>query len=63
MVVYKSRDASTDGSTVAKRSRFNNAAEYALMKLDDVVNWARAVCVCIHVHVHVIHILRVLCGQ
>ncbi|XP_011406778.1 PREDICTED: uncharacterized protein LOC100640811 [Amphimedon queenslandica] len=42
MVVYQSRDASTDGSSVAKRSRFDNAAEYAFMKLDDIVNWARA---------------------
>ena len=34
---------STGAAPVIPRSRFDNAAEFALMKLDDIVNWARRV--------------------
>ena len=50
VILYGSRDSSSTasaGSTgaapVIPRSRFDNAAEFALMKLDDIVNWARRV--------------------
>ena len=49
-LLYGSRDTSSTASAgitgaapVIPRSRFDNAAEFALMKLDDIVNWARRV--------------------
>ena len=36
---------STGAAPVIPRSRFDNAAEFALMRLDDIVNWARRVSV------------------
>lgn len=63
MVVYQSRDASTDGSSVAKRSRFDNAAEFTFMKLDDIVNWARAVCT-MYLYMYMFFVVhRIRCGR
>ena len=58
MILYGSRDSSstaspsstasadsTGAAPVIPRSRFDNAAEFALMRLDDIVNWARRVSV------------------
>ena len=52
MILYGTRDSSSTASAdstgaapVIPRSRFDNAAEFALMKLDDIVNWARRVSV------------------